>query len=468
MLLLLPAIAALSAPFLTHAPTDAGGIVWQTEWETAFTQARDEKRVVLLAINMDGEKANDRLAKETYRSKEVGGATTEIVALIGSQSEHGSGSCSRFAGLDCVQHRAIDQKARAEVLVAGPDDEVIAPQHVLLDGEGNVLLSVAYEISADELIWCITAARRTLDPDADIPMPSGATAPRRLKVGGLASYDAETVRPLTEEELAEVIKRLKSGQLKGGELVEEIIKLLATDHPDAIDAVRAELLNAQRRATGGRRGPEAAERVAEQRRRMVRRIGEVSPASYWEVLTAMLADNDLSLRLEAAVALEQLAAPEAAKELKSRLSKEDDPEVQRGIVRALGTCGSGDGSARKKMLSAAKDKKDVLLAWNALFALGNSAGEKSVAKALVATLESGDEGAQRATALGLAFARDSSLRDAMIASRDAAEPGSPLRGTLEASLAVIDGGDLELIREEILAVCGDTIPRRRWFLNDAE
>ena len=78
------------------------------------------------------------------------------------------------------------------------------------------------------------------------------------------------------------------------------------------------------------------------------------------------------------------------------------------------------------------------------------------------------EADQRATALGLAFARDSSLRDALVASRDAAEPDSPLRGTLEASLAVIDGGDLELIREEILAVCGDTIPRRRWFLNDAE
>lgn len=460
-----PAAAGLGGP-LSAAPEAAAlaaGIAWESDWDAAFTRASEEKRVVLLAVNMDGEKANDRLAEKVYTDRAVLDATAETVPLIASRFDHGGGKCSRFDGVSCETHQAIDMKARASVLAGGADGEVVAPQHVLLDGAGKVLLSVAYEIDADELVWCIVTARRMLDAEAEIPMPSGAKAPKRLVMDGVAAASADTVRPLTEEELEEVLKAMRSGSLRGAELVDQVTRLLATDHPDAIDAVEKQLLQWQRGATGGRRGAEAGERVAESRRRAVRRIGELSPESYWEVLTAMLGDSDVEMRHEAAVALEQLAAPEACKELRSRVGKEDVPEVQRAMVRALGSCGAEDNSARKKVLSASEDKKDSLLRCNALFALGASVGDKAVDKRLLEALTEGDEQERRAVALGVAFARKEALREELVAAREAAGPDSPLHATLELSLQVLDGGPNSLIREEITAVCVDTIPRLRWF-----
>jgi len=460
-----PSGAAEAGPSGPSALPARASIAWQGDWDAALALAKAENRPVMLAVNMDGERANDTLAEDTYEDKMIRALAEGVVALPASGFDHGSGTCSRFGEVSCAEHQAIDKKARAEVLPAGPDGAVIAPQHVFLDGDGKVLMSVAYGITADELAWCLVTARLKVDPDADVRMPADARAPRRLVMERVAAVDEETVRPLTEEELEEVLTSLRSGSLRGMDLVDEIIKLLATDHPDAIDAMRAQLLQSQRAAAGRREG--AAERVAEQRRLMVRRIGELSPVSYWEAVAALLTDNDLGLRAEAAVALEQLAAPEAAKELRTRLSKEKDAEALIAIVRALGTCGADDSGARKKLLGVA-DEDDARLRRNALYALGQMAGDKSVAKRLGEALQAGDPGDRRAAALGLAFARDTSMREGLAQAREEAADGTPLRGTLDRVLSVLDGGDLEIIREEILAVCGDTIPRRRWFLKDAQ
>ena len=148
-MLLLPAIAAISGPLLAGIPTPVAGISWSGDWDAAFEQARGESKVVLLAINMDGEKANDRMAEDVYSDKEVIALTQQTVNLIGSRFEHG-GKCKRFSGVECTDHQQMEKHIRADILQVTPQTDLVAPQHIFADAEGKILLSVPYEISARE------------------------------------------------------------------------------------------------------------------------------------------------------------------------------------------------------------------------------------------------------------------------------------------------------------------------------
>ncbi|HEX9792528.1 MAG TPA: hypothetical protein VGC54_00950, partial [Planctomycetota bacterium] len=246
LLLVLPAVPAV--PAAPAAPAAAfprvQDIAWEADYAGAFGRAATEKKVVLLAVNMDGERANDTIAEKVYADEVVLEQAAGIVALVGSQSVHGSPgkTCKRFGTLTCEQHQQVDVKARASVLKAAVDGRVVSPQHVLLGPDGAVILSVPYEIRAGELAWCIVTARRALDPAAKIPMPATARAPRRLIMGGVhdPGSDENACLPLTEGELKEVMAQLRTSR-EALEVISAFHRILATDHPDAVKFVATEL-----------------------------------------------------------------------------------------------------------------------------------------------------------------------------------------------------------------------------------
>lgn len=445
----------LLAAFTGAAPP--ASLTWDREWHAAFARATAEKKPVMLAVNMDGERANDQLAAKSYRDERLIEIAGQTVNLLASRFDHGGKSCARFEGLSCIEHQKVDVAAREKVLPAGLDGQVIAPQHVWLDGAGKVLLSVAYQVSVEELVWCSVTAVQRLTPEAGLKMPSWARPPRRLVVDGVGGAGA--VRPLSEEELERTLDDLNKAGL-GRNRVELITSLLATDHPDAIDAVAKELSSANVR---GGRDAGALEFLQAARRALVRRIGVISPPSYWEAVVDSLEDDDVAMRIEAAVALEQLAAPEALKAVRKALGAEKDARAAQDLLRALGACGKEDSGARKKLLQHAKDK-DAGMRRNALFALGAHAGEKEAASALEAAFGAADPVDAQAALLGLAAANAPGWSDRLERLMVTPDAAADTVALAQRVLAVLKAeAPLAGLGEEVVRTCGDTVRRERSF-----
>ena len=209
--LLLPLALASLLPATSgpHPESEAsvatrGGIPWEEDWAAARARALEEGRVLFVAANMDGERANDRMAEDVYREKAVV-ASRANRALVASAFAHGKGTC-RSSGPSCEHHQRVDIRAREEVLPADADGAVVTPQHVFLAPDGTVLLSVEYEITADELEWCLGEALRKLDPDAEVKLSGGARPPKRLVVDGVAA--GRPPAP-TRDEVLELLRELK-------------------------------------------------------------------------------------------------------------------------------------------------------------------------------------------------------------------------------------------------------------------
>ena len=451
------------------APTPMASVTWETDYDAAFAAAVERDTIVFLAVNMDGERANDTAAKKLYLDKDILPLALQSVNLIASRFEHSSsGGCSRFQGITCAEHQKVDIKARAQILKPGPTGDVIAPHHVFLDKNGTVLLSVPYEISARELGWCFAAAMNKAYPDRDFPEPKGARAPRRLVMDGVVDGGGDGIRPLSEEELEIVIKRIRATK-SFRDRATDVFSLIATDHPDAIEMVSRDLNvagigEAWPGRGGGGGGEDAKKRIEEARISLIHRIGVYSPPSYWEAIVPQLKSTNVLIRQETAVALEQLAAKDAIKAIKAALKDEKEADVRRCLMRAFGTCGPEDATARKELSKAAKSKKEPELRLNALFGLSGQLDPKKVEKQLQKVLDEGPEDQRQAIILGIAFARTSAL-EPMLAALEAAPAGLDPEtvSTLEAARKVLDGENLATISGQIASLLGDTIPRERFF-----
>jgi hypothetical protein len=321
---------------------------------------------------------------------------------------------------------------------------------------------VPYVVTADELAWCLVTAIRRVDPQSDAKMPAGARAPRRLVVDGVAGGE-DAMRPLTEEELKETLAQLKK-VLWGRERVDLIMKLIATDHPDAVDAIRDELKGSNLRGGGRRDAVEGAlEGLQALRRALVHNLGKYSPPSYWRAVVEVIEDNDPLMRSEAAAALEQFAAPEALKDVKKAQAAEEDAQVARDLLRALAACGRDDAAARKKVLGELK-AKDAMQRRNALYGLGAHAGDEDAAAALAAACAGKDAADRQAALLGLAAANASG--SLALAEQAAADPGADAetRALAARVVAVLKSEQpLAGLGDDVVRVCGDTVRRERFY-----
>jgi hypothetical protein len=464
------AIFFSAEPATTHGSStdNAGAIEWQTEYAGAFELAKERDTIVFLAVNMDGERANDTAAKKLYKDKTIVGLAAGTVNMIASKFVHTkSGACSRFGTISCAEHQKVDIKARGAIFNPDGDAEVIAPHHVFLDKDGKVLLSVAYGVQNSELAWCFTTAQRLAYPDREVPFTKGARAPKRLVMGDVARGAGGAALPLTEEQLEKTIDDLNSAK-RFEDRARFVYMLLATDHPDAIKAVERELISAS--AGGGGRGggmgggADGVSRLTKAKQDLIHRIGIFSPASYWSALTPQLFVQEALTRQETAVALEQLAVADSLKDLRKAFKKEENVDVRRAMVRAMGSAGAGDSSTRKALTALAKSNKDQNLQLNAIFAIANQGDDKGVRKLFEGILADGKVGPPQALVLGIAFARNESLKDLL--DTFPAEQGGLSKDMWDcvvAARAVFEGGNLSLLRSAIERVCGGTLERERFF-----
>lgn len=462
--LLLPVLVLFSASL------QAGDIAWRTDLRETLREAKASKQVVFVAVNMDGERANDRMVKDVYKDKlivELAGRSLNLVASNDTHAGEGK-TCPRFGHVTCKEHRHVDVDVRTQVLAPDEEGYVIAPQHLFLGPDGQVLLSVPYEVGVAELEWCFVAALKAVDPDLVLEPSKEARPPKRLVMAGVHALGAESSElPLTREGALELVAELKKGMIRGAERQKSLRKLAMADEKEA----REYLLNVLRtapgrgaggggRGGGGGGGPEGEKN--DPRPRLMHWIGANSPASYWEVCAEFLGENDLLLRKEAVVAVEQLGSPDALKAIQKALRKEKDESVAKNLLRALGTCGGDDKGARKTLLKQAKSDKKPLLQANAVVALGWLSPDEEVAEFLTETLSEGEGQVQIGAVLAMAITRDGAWVELLQAKLED-EPEAPLKEAIEAALAVLKGGPLGGIEGDVTRITSDELKRERLF-----
>ncbi len=457
-------LALLPAAFLVLGVvrSPAGTIQWQTSYDAALEAAKKDNKVLFIAVNMDGEGANDRLARNVYADKDVVALAASTVNVIASRSEHSPAGkeCTRFPGLECAQHTACEMSVRKNVLKADPTGNVVAPQHVFLAPDGKPLLSVPYEVTASELEWCFVTAIKKADPTSKIAMPSSAHMPPRVVIGSV--YDPSSavggaIQPIAKKELLTLIDQVKRG-MKDDANQTAFWRILHSDLPEAMAFIQAEMRSGGNGASGDPNG----EGGGQKHRDILHAMGAVSPQAYWEMAADAIGPGDDKVRLEAIAALEQMAPPQAVKSLEKALAKEKKPEVQKDLVRALAACGSADPKVRAAIVKRAKTEKNELVRINAIVALGLVEQDEDVVACLKEFLAGKDESLRAAATCAAGLSRDDTWIS-VIEPLKAAGGDATVVDTATRALEVLRGGPIQRLQLPVWTMCKDTVPRERTF-----
>jgi HEAT repeat protein len=195
---------------------------------------------------------------------------------------------------------------------------------------------------------------------------------------------------------------------------------------------------------------------------MLHAMGVLSPAPYWEIAVQALDDHDAMLRVEAAVALEQIAAPESTRALQTALQKEKDSAVQKEILRALGAAGAADAKIRAMLVKRAKSEKSEVLRLNTILALGSCDQDAEVKDALKTVLEKGSDKERTAAVCAIAMTRDETWVPIVEAATKDAQDAN-LTKAAKAAVDVLKGGALRTIREPMSQIGQDRVQRERLF-----
>jgi uncharacterized membrane protein YgcG len=469
-LLALVAIGTSSARTLT-----AGDITWEGDWAAAKARSASETKVLFLAVNMDGERANDRLATKVYHDKRIVELAGFTVPVIASAHEHSSRTCKRFGTVECSQHQSIDIRVREELLPKDEGGFVVAPQHVFLGPSGDVLLSVPYEINAAELEWCLVEAIRRVDPESKIQASSKARAPKRLVDGGMSAIvGGDNASPATLEEVLELMEQVRKGRMKDREAA--LRRIMTADEEEARKFISQELRSPGGGRGGGGRGGrggggggggggtgrnEAGTGPWAQQEKIIRNIARLSPSSWWVLIEEFAFSKDEDLRSECIAALEQLQAPESVKLIQSGLRKEKDERLEGNWLRALASCAPSDTKVASKILKLAKKDKSPAVQTQAILALGWLAPSEQRTELLSELLEGDAPDMAEAAALAAGLSREEVLKQ-MLESH-AVKAVADIKAALDASLSVWEKGSLEPLGPLIRSAMNDDVPRERFF-----
>ncbi len=466
---------ALVTSLLAATNTAGADIPWEGDWAVANERSTKENRVLFLAVNMDGERANDRLAEKVYRDKIIVKLVELTVPVIASAHEHSSRTCKRFGHIECTQHQKVDIRVREDLLPKDAGGYVVAPQHVFLGPGGDVLLSVPYEISAGELEWCLLEAIRRVDPKSKLKASPRARAPKRLVDGGLAPIiGGEEIAPATREEVLELIAQVRKGGME--DRAAALRRIMTADEKEAREFILQELRagggTGGRGSRGGGRGGgggggggggrnEAGEGPWARQELIIRNIGRLSPASWWVVVEKFALSKDEDLRSEAIAALEQLQAPESVKLIQSGLRKEKDERLEGNWLRALASCASADSKVASKLFKIAEKDKSPTVQTQAVVALGWLAPSEERDE-LLSDLLAGDQASLReASAIAAGLCREESMR-ALLETHQAQAEGD-VKAAVDAALTVLKEGSLAPLGPLVKDSCGDDVPRERFF-----
>lgn len=434
----------------------AGDITWEEEYAPARARAQEEGRILFVSVLSDDEARSDQFWDDVYSDRRVRAFSEETVNLVACLDAQDKKRCSsaRQAGLSRDEARYLEAAIRDELLAKNADGVVASPQHLWFSPAGELLQSVVFEMTADEMVWCSINARRRAGLKHD-PMPEGLRAPLRLLTREpYAPSDGDTHgRALTSAEVKQELKTMRASMLSARQAA-RFVRLAFTDDKASQEYVYKELQSGVATWGGG-----AVIMGA------LHTMGLVAPASGWEIFEYYADHKEARVRNECAVGLEQLGTSDGLKIIKTMLRKEKDEGVKKNWLRALGSCGRSTSTVRKQMLGLANRERDPVLKANILFALGWLDHHEDVREILVQTLHDEDADARLRTAAvcALALGRDETQLETV--RKFAGGEGVPasLSDAAAAAVAILEGADLMGLQASVMDSCDDILPRERVF-----
>jgi hypothetical protein len=450
----LPMICVALGLGLSLSPSPAK-FEWQASYSDSMERAAAENRVVFVALDFENEGRCELFLKTLLKDKLILAAAERSLNLVSSTEVHKkTGGCPRFRGIECKDHGRMESDLLDNVLIPNDEDMFAMPQYLWLNGEGDVLLSVPFELDRDGMLWCFETAESLVNPETAAPLSVEARPPRRLLMG--RAYEAAAgdkhARGMTPSEMELELSKTKSNFL-GLTNVGLIGRLMFTAEPEAVKYVKTQLSFTVQTF--------AKDRIGE----TIHTMGAISPEMFWEAIAEFKDTKDRDARHEIAVALEQLGAADALKFVKAEYKSEKDAEIERAWVRAMGACGSDDSGVRKSLIKLAGTEGDESMRASAAVALGYLQRNEEVQAAWRALLSGASQDLGVAAACGAALARDTSVLSAIEAALAEAEGES--KASLERVVTVLKGGDLFPIEEDVARITRDALPRERIFFNEA-
>ena len=468
----------LSCSLFAGAAVSGDEIQWQASFQEALELAARDRKPVLLCVNEAGEPFSERVLAEHYQDERIVRLAGETVNLFASGGEHGPGSgpCKRCKDVTCTQHRVIlaeAQKALAEALKkvkrpekgegeerpkgegkgggkgkgerkgkrkdrdeekgpTRPKGEVVllAPQHLFLDGSGELLFSAPHGLTSGELEWCLVEALRRLDPQFAWALSEQAKAPPHLKEKNLTQAPLEKgPLPPERKEVEELLKRLHTtgrGEWTK-ESREDVARLVLSEEKQAVSYVKSML---------SRRNPNRKARYS--LTELIHLIGKTAPDSWWQVVSPSVDDFRPEIRAEAAVALEQLAEPKSFGDLMKQWHKEKESSVKIELVRALAAVAPESKAVIKLVEDQALKGKDDSLRAYSMVAAAHLEARTSVQELARAALADKAPRIRALAAWLIAIRREQELLQ-VLEGAAASEVDAPAKQAMETALEVMDG-----------------------------
>lgn len=319
--------ASALAAQTSSAPKSAG-VFWMHDYDAAFKKARVEGLPLMVFLTMNGEKANEEIARVHMRHPDVVRASRGFVCLVScplGEHEQEVGTtgttgkrCAKFGHVTCRQHAQIERRVRSDLLQT---DEVQCPQWIFLASDGKtVLLKHVWALSAVQLRDKMKEAARL----AKKGVAKGGRDPR---------FD-------------DVVTKARGGNLRRRR---EALSNLAVMEDERVVSFMDEATSS---------------RSARLRRlEAIMAMGESRQERFLPVLVSLLKAKDATTRAHAAVALEKHANIDTGSAIFERIKRENRPDVRANLVRALVACGNEeDIAAAVQVLLERKTRIDRIAA----------------------------------------------------------------------------------------------------------
>lgn len=384
------AVARATLFSLVFSCTAAAQVAWQESLADALSAAREAKTMLVVTVLAPGERESDAIA-------EVHSRDTPLLRL----SEHSQNFLLRVG--PHADPQPDEERVLADYIGTEADQPYAVPYHIFVDpgtsGEGKVISSVAYGLTAGQLEWAWADAAKAHDPQFEWTLGDRARAPERIRFHNVEGGSSSDRLPPTDDEVEAALDELKKGSNRRA--LRRALQQLAI-------VIRSDEKNAVKYATTALRGARGFGRILPG---ALRAVGEVSPQNWSSLPLEYLADRDTNHREESARALERLRVKKTLSALKKRVRAEDADRVLGRVLRAMATIAPADKNVFRTLRKTLESSIVAEVRTQAAAAISVLEDPAVVRELLELALADENGNVRAAAAYAIASRRDPNLRE---------------------------------------------------------
>ena len=444
-------------------------IQWASSLDEALAEAKASNKAVFIAINMDGERANDQMVRDHYRDATLVKLSKNTINLFCSNNNHGRGSCKRCKGTTCAIHRANDYQVRRKILKTDGNTSVIAPQHLFVNGDGEIINSATYFITKGELEWLWVKAIGSVQTDFEWTPSGRYRAPASMKKGDADKSPAPEAPP-TKEEVEQALKNIKNANNDtGGDDGDDgdarnPWRKWAKRMEGAQKNSRILIRSDDKRALSW--GQNSLRSYGRFRDNLIRDIGDFSPSPWSKLIEERVDDKSEKTRRTTIIALEKIANPKSATKLRKALKKEKDEVLRGRILRALAACSPTNSSTLRTIKKAVKSDKSEIIRSHAVVAAGKLENRDAITECLQTALQDESSKVRSVAAYVIGVRLDKAMMDSLLSTMQA-ETEDAVKSWMQKAVDAIKSGDNKAFKTFLAATLGDDKEQSEEGLLDA-